>query len=238
MKYWFSAGLVACLTACAPHPPSSAEIESMGVRASKAHQVKALQQLESWSQSGFPVAQREFALALLPNSTRWAEARDWLMSAARKGDAEAAYLLGDAYRIGRYGLQPQPAQAIPWFELAARKHHADAELALARQWRNGDGTARDDAKAFQWLKQASEHGNSQAMFLLSQCYAEGQGTAVSLADARRWLEASADRHYSTAIQAYALALQNGELGLEKNPQEAAELLVEASEERRNRWNAR
>jgi len=225
-------------SACAPRP-GSAEIEAMGVRASQARQPAALAQLQAWSQAGNAVAQRELALALLrEKAARWPEGLDWLRRAALGADAEAAYLLGEATRLGRHGLRPDAGAARPWLEQAARAGHADAALALARLWLNGDGVGADAAAGLHWLQAASQGGNPQAMLLLSQAYAQGRGTAPSQALARHWLEAAADKHHPAAIQAYALALQNGELGLAVDGQLADELLAEATAERHNRWNAR
>lgn len=221
---------------CAPRP-GSAEIEALGVRAGQARQPEALAQLRQWSERGHAQAQRELALALLRDAPSWPQGRDWLQRAALGGDARAAYLLGEAMRQGRWGLQPDARAARPWLQQAAQAGQADAALALARLWLNGDGVPPDAAQGVHWLRRASDGGNAQAMFLLSQAYARGQGVPASQASARQWLEAAAEQHHPAAMQAYALALQNGELGLQRDERLAAELLAEATSERRNRWNA-
>lgn len=231
-------GLTACVGAAKP-PPDSATIESLGILASQAGQAEAKQQLRHWAEQGLPIAQRELARSLLRgDSEAQQQGLDWLGRAALGGDAEAAYLQGEGLRLGRYGQRPDVTAAKPWLERAAELRHADAALALARLARNGEAGPRDAAAALRWLQLAAQGGNAQAMLLLSNAYAQGQGTVVDWRQARHWLEQAADRHFPAAIQAYALALENGELGLDKDPAQARELLMEASEERRNRWNTR
>jgi TPR repeat protein len=231
--------VLVALAACAPPMPTdSVAIESVGMRALQTRDGSALGRLNAWSQQGSAVAQRELALALLPDAHEQARAVKWLTRAAVGGDAEGAYLLGEAHRVGRAGLKPDAVAARPWLEMAAKRNHADAALSLARLWRNGESGPRDDVQAAHWLLASANGGNSQAMFLLSNAYAEGQGVAVDLVQARRWLEAAADHHFGPAMQAYALALESGDLGLDRDGEQARELLQEAREERRNRWNAR
>lgn len=241
MRRKAAAVLLAALAGCSPDrapPADSAAIESVGILATQAGQPEALARLSRWARQGHPVAQREYALALMRTTAAPGEVLLWLERAARGGDGEAAYLAGQARLQGRWGLQANPAAATPWLERAANAGHADAALALARLWRNGEAGQRSDSEALRWLQRASEQGNAQAMLLLSNAYAEGLGTPVRLDQARHWLEAAADRHFPAALQAYALALESGALGFERDPQEAQHLMKEATEERRNRWNSR
>ena len=239
---WWAAGLLGlALVGCGapPVPTNPAEIESVGILATQARQSEALAKLRTWSERDQnPVAQRELALALLQERSQQAQGLQWLERAAQSGDGEAGYQLGEALRLGRYGLSLDAPKARGWLDHAARHGSMDAALSLARMWRNGDGGARDEANAFQLLKTAAERGNAQAMFLLSSAYSQGQGTAVQWERARYWLEAAADHHYPPALQAYALALENGELGFAKDRSLARDLLAEAAEERPNRWNTR
>ena len=193
------------VSGCTPAIPSdSAAIESVGILAAQARQPEAVAKLKRWSEQGNGVAQRELALALLKDPETRDQGLSWLERAARNDDAEAAFVLGDAVRMGRFGLKPDVLAARPWLERSAQHGHADAALALARLASNGEAGARDARLALQWLRKASEAGNTQAMFLLSNAYAQGQGTPVALDQARYWLEAAADKHFSPAIQAYAL----------------------------------
>lgn len=232
----------AALSACAPAPPrDAAAVESLGMRAAQTRQPEALQRLARWAEAGgplAPVAARELGLALARDSAQAAEARRWLTQAAEAGDAEAAFTLGEAHRSGGLGWRPDAAAARPWFERAMQAGHAGATLALALAARNGDGEARDARRALLLLEQSARRGNARAMYLLSQAYAQGEGTAPDPALARHWLEQAAEQHLPAAMQDWALALEDGRLGVQPDAQAAREQWREAAEERRNRWNAR
>src|SRR5947207_15701253 len=57
---------------------------------------------------------------------------------AEKGDADAAFNLGQAYRLGR-GVPTNIAAATTWFQRAAAKGHLDAQTTLGLLlFENGD----------------------------------------------------------------------------------------------------
>ena len=70
---------------------------------------------------------------------------------AEKGDADAAFNLGQAYRLGR-GVPINLAAAQSWFERAATKGHVDAQTTLGLLiFQNGDHSG-----GLRWLKAAAE----------------------------------------------------------------------------------
>jgi hypothetical protein len=79
---------------------------------------------------------------------------------AEKGDADAAFNLGQAYRLGR-GVPTNIGAAQTWFERAARKGHVDAETTLGLLlFENGDQPA-----GLRWLKVAAEKGEPRALLI-------------------------------------------------------------------------
>ena len=79
---------------------------------------------------------------------------------AEKGDADAAFNLGQAYRLGR-GVPTNLAAAQTWFERAANKGHIDAQTTLGLMlFENGDRAA-----GLQWLRQAAEKGEPRALLV-------------------------------------------------------------------------
>src|SRR5436305_13396532 len=69
---------------------------------------------------------------------------------AEKGDADAAFNLGQAYRLGR-GVPTNIAAATTWFQRAAAKGHIDAQVTLGLLlFGNGDR-----ADGLRWLKAAA-----------------------------------------------------------------------------------
>lgn len=231
----------AALTACTAPPPDAAAVETLGMRVAQTHDAQALQRLRQWADGGGPlarVAARELGLALAGDATQSAQALRWLTRAAEAGDAEAAFTLGEAYRTGRLQCAVSASVARTWFQRAADAGHAGATLALALAARHGDTEPRDPRRAARLLQLAAHRGSARAMYLLSQAYAEGEGLERDHALARHWLAQSAELHFPPAMQDWALALEGGQLGVERDLQAANEQWREATEERRNRWNLR
>ena len=79
---------------------------------------------------------------------------------AEKGDADAAFNLGQAYRLGR-GVPTNLAAAQTWFERAAEKGHVDAQATLGLLlFQNGN-----QADGLKWLKAAAEQGEPRALLV-------------------------------------------------------------------------
>lgn len=79
---------------------------------------------------------------------------------AEKGDPDAAFNLGQAYRLGR-GVTTNLGAAQSWFERAARKGHLDAQTTLGLMlFQNGN-----QAGGLRWLKLAAEKGEPRALLI-------------------------------------------------------------------------
>ncbi|HEU4876806.1 MAG TPA: SPOR domain-containing protein [Sphingomicrobium sp.] len=91
---------------------------------------------------------------------------------AAKGDADAAFNLGQAYRLGK-GVPIDLARAQRYLEQAARKGHVDAATTLGvLLFQNGNR-----AGAMRWLKKAAEAGEERAMLLYGTALFNGDGVA-------------------------------------------------------------
>ena len=89
---------------------------------------------------------------------------------ADKGDADAAFNLGQAYRLGK-GVPLDLAKAQDMFERAARKGHVDAQTTLGLLlFQNGNRTA-----ALRWLKSAADVGEARAMLVYGTALYNGDG---------------------------------------------------------------
>ncbi|SEN36266.1 hypothetical protein SAMN05428959_1011365 [Duganella sp. CF517] len=217
-------------------PPDTAQIETIGMRALQQADAAAERKLMAWARQDMPVAQRELALLYKTRPAQRAEALQWFERAARGGDVEAAFQLGELLRLGVAGVAAQPAAAAPWYKLAAQQRHARAALVLGQLYKNGDGVARDDPLAARWLAAASEGGNAHAMFLLSYFYRDGRGVARDPARARALLEQAAEHEYPPALQELAMAVQLGDAHSARDERRAGHLFKEATEHRHNNWN--
>jgi cell division septation protein DedD len=89
---------------------------------------------------------------------------------AEKGDADAAFNLGQAYRLGR-GVPTNLAAATTWFERAAAKGHLDAQTTLGLMlFENGDR-----AGGIRWLRQAADKGEPRALLVYGTALFNGDG---------------------------------------------------------------
>ena len=87
---------------------------------------------------------------------------------AEKGDADAQFNLGQAYRLGR-GVPTNLSAAKTWFERAAAQGHVDAQTTLGLLlFQNGD-----QAGGLNWLKKAAEQGEPRALLVYGTALVNG-----------------------------------------------------------------
>ena len=92
---------------------------------------------------------------------------------ATAGDADAAFNLAQAYRLGK-GVPLSLSSAQSWYERAARTGHVDASTSLGiLLFQNGDRQ-----KAMVWLRQAAEAGEPRALLLFGTALFNGDGVPV------------------------------------------------------------
>ncbi|WP_426113809.1 tetratricopeptide repeat protein [Massilia sp. PWRC2] len=228
--------LAVALCACQQQAPTAAQIETLGMQARQQNAAPAQRQLLAWSAQQLPVAQRELALLYKSRPDQRTAALRLFEQAARAGDGDAAFELGDLLRTGVVGTAPAPAAAAPWYAMAAARKHAGAALMLGMLYKNGEGVRRDDAVAAHWLDVSSQLGNPHATFLLSNMVKQGQGVARDPARARYLLEQAADHEYPPAIQELAMIVQLGDQFSAKDERQSGQLIKEATEHRHNNWN--
>ena len=89
---------------------------------------------------------------------------------AEAGDADAAFNLGQAYRLGK-GVVIDLSQAQSWLERAARKGHVDAQTTLGLLlFQNGNRVS-----AMRWLSLAAEAGEARALLMVGTALYNGDG---------------------------------------------------------------
>ena len=109
---------------------------------------------------------------------------------AEKGNAQAAYWLGQMYDEG-LGVKKNANTAITWFRKAAEGGWPDAKLRLGEIYFNGTDELQDFKKARKWLKQAALEGYARAQLDLGQLYAKGWGGKQDRVQAYVWYEFAA-----------------------------------------------
>jgi TPR repeat protein len=91
---------------------------------------------------------------------------------AAKGDADAQFNLGQAYRWGR-GVPINLAEAQGWYERAAQKGQVNAQFILGGLlYENGNRVA-----GLRWMKAASEQGEPRAMLIYGRALFNGDGVS-------------------------------------------------------------
>ena len=108
--------------------------------------------IEAWQRADYPAA-----------------VRIW-RPLAEAGDADAAFNLGQAYRLGR-GVPTNLAAAQTWFERAAHKGHLDAQTTLGLLlFDSGNRTG-----GLRWLKSAADKGEPRALLIYGTALFNGDG---------------------------------------------------------------
>lgn len=108
--------------------------------------------IEAWQRGSFPAA-----------------VKIW-RPLAENGDPDAAFNLGQAYRLGR-GVPINLAAAQTWLARAADKDHLDAQSTLGLLlFDNGDR-----AGGIRWLKVAADRGEPRAMLVYGTALFNGDG---------------------------------------------------------------
>ncbi len=73
---------------------------------------------------------------------------------AEIGDAAALYSLGTMYAEGK-GVARDDAEAVKFFQKAARRGHAKAQVVLGNMYYHGGSVAQDGVQALMWYNIAS-----------------------------------------------------------------------------------
>ncbi|WP_348687114.1 tetratricopeptide repeat protein [Aeromonas bestiarum] len=121
-------------------------------------------------------------------------ATQWWQSSARLGNTNSSYRLGLMCQEQHQGKLV--SECLDWFEQAAKRDHAEAQLILARWYSQQPGA---DADAVKWLEKAAELGNRDAQYLLGERYEQGRGVAKRLDLAQRWNDKAAAQEQPDAL---------------------------------------
>lgn len=135
---------------------------------------------------------------------------------ARKGNAEARYLLGRLYYYGNAGIAEDHAESARWFARAARQGHAAARYKLGGMYFSGRGVARDDALAVRWWHCAAAQGQAESLNNLGALFALGRGVPrdLPMAHALQTLaEEHGDEQAADNLRAKSATMSEEELAL-------------------------
>ncbi len=110
----------------------------------------------------------------------------WWKKAARQSEPTAFAALGDYY------IESQKYVAADYYQRGAKLGDANAQLGLARCYRDGVGVEKNLQKALQLYVEANNHGNTDAAYDLGIIYRDGLGEIKpDRANAMAWLKKAA-----------------------------------------------
>jgi len=115
---------------------------------------------------------------------------EWLLRAAKRGNADAALDLASFSKQGRCGPQSS-YQALVWYEVAAANGDIRAPNAIAEIYLGRGDIAPDLQKAVFWFERAVMLFDASAYYHLGEMYARGQGVPKDLIEAYKWFDLAA-----------------------------------------------
>jgi len=125
------------------------------------------------------------------NADRDEKALKWYHLGARQGDSHCEYSIGDNYRNG-YGVEINLDTALEWFEKAAAKGHAGAQVGIG----DVNYTKERYEDAVTWFTKAAEQHDADAERWLGHCYRFGNGVEQNLDTALAWFEKAAAKGHA------------------------------------------
>ncbi len=104
---------------------------------------------------------------------------------------------------------------------SASSGNVDAQLALGRKYRDGDGVEQDGDKAVEWLTKAANQGSTNAKYDLAYIYKEGDCVPLNYSKAIEWFTLAADEGDLDSLVWLGLLHERGH-GFPKDPSKAVE----------------
>ena len=120
---------------------------------------------------------------------------------AKAGNAQAQTRLGLLYYNGQ-GVRESNADAVIWFERAARQGLAEAQYQLANMYTFGMASVPADTDpsriAAQWYFEAANQGHAEAQYSLGILFLTGSGVTQSNEEANKWIARAAQQGHADA----------------------------------------
>jgi TPR repeat protein len=120
---------------------------------------------------------------------------------ARSGNAVAQLRLGLLHYHG-HGVRESDAQAVQWFERAARQGLAEAQFHLGNMYAYGladpGGDTDPGRLAAQWMFEAARQGHADAQYSLGIMFLTGKGVEQRPDEAQRWIAKAAAQGHADA----------------------------------------
>jgi uncharacterized protein len=163
-----------------------------------------------------PVLAQDFAAAKRAyDEADYDRALQLLRPLAQRGDREAQFLLAEIHYFGHGSTEKNDAEAVKYYEQAARQGHVEAMFRLGYLYASGQGVEQSGARAAEWYVRAANGGKLEAAIALAEMYTDGLIVPGDERRARQWWTVAAVR--GSAEGAFNLALNY--MSTEKIPRE-------------------
>jgi TPR repeat protein len=90
------------------------------------------------------------------------EALKWFHKAAKQGNSEAQYNLGNLYGTPHFGIELDQEESVKWYRQAAEHGNADAQYSLGAKYFKGEGLPQDYVMGYAWMEVAARQGHFSA----------------------------------------------------------------------------
>ena len=150
-----------------------------------------------------------------------------LKAGAEAGLPEAQAAYGQTLLDGR-GVEPDLAEALRWFRLAAATGHLMAINMVGRCFEKGWGVAEDRAEAARWYARAAEGGLDWGMYNYGSALALGAGVAKDERAALGWFQRSGALGHAKSINFVGTFHEEGRL-TPRDMDKAAQCYARAAE---------
>jgi TPR repeat protein len=102
--------------------------------------------------------------------------------------------------VGR-GTKPDGKLACDWYRKAAVQNHYKAQLALGKNYLDGNGIKKDVKMAESWIRKSAEQGHHKAEYEMGMLYRDGIAVKKDAKEAYMWFELAAKQDHVFAQQA-------------------------------------
>ena len=137
------------------------------------------------------------------------------LEAAEHGGSEAMLALG------RLCDSPQPELAVSWYQKAAGRGNAHAQLLLANHYADGSGVKKDENQALFWYQQAAQQGNADALCTLGDYYATGHILKQDYQQSFLHYQRAAEQNHAKALWNLGAMYASGRGGAPQDFRQAA-----------------
>lgn len=154
-----------------------------------------------------------------------------LFQKAEKGDINALIRLYEI--LPRLCKETEREQLFRLLEKAAEQGNDEAQYILAKMYRYGKGTEKNERKALEWYEKAAEQGNSDAQFDLGSIYRTGNSVGLRAIEKNNeksvtWYKKAAELGSAKAQRVLGNMYMKGER-IEKDYKKAMEWYIKAAE---------